>query len=407
MSAALEAQNRLSLGTARHPPARLNLLEIVGNAIAGGMETCVLRFIERLPPDQVCVTVMCPFQSQFTDRLRALHVDVVIASMPEDPPWSSIQLAHTLVRAKAIDVIHAHMSNAHTLAGLVGKLAGKPVLATIHGRQLGAADLEVHRSTDTHLSVVCQHTYYHALGLGVNAARLALIPNGVDTAVFVPRSPAPQSLRLQLGIAAHAPLAGFVGRLSWEKGPDVFLRAALGAHQLLPQAHFVVIGEGPMLEQLRHFTAQFGLQQHVHFAGLQSDMPEVLPQLDLLVSSSHSEAMPLAVMEAMSCGLPVLATRAGGVPDLIQHGGTGWLVGIGDFEALSRQTAHLLDTPAERLAMGLAARQRALAHFSLAERVQETTALLYQLTQAHCEQRRINAVPAQHRTHAPHAATLT
>jgi glycosyltransferase involved in cell wall biosynthesis len=377
-------------------PSRLNLLEIVGNAIVGGMETCVLRLIERLPRERVNVTVMCPFESRFTDHLRALDVEVLVASMPEDPPWASIQMAASLIKTRAIDVVHAHMANAHVLAALAGKLTGKPVLSTIHGRQLHNADLEVHRAAGTHLSVVCAHTYYHALGLGVNPAQLTLIPNGVDVNVFTPRQ-RETTLRERFGIPADAPVAGFLGRLSWEKGPDVFLRAVLGAHQRVPDAHFILVGEGPMLSQLQDFARQFGLAGHVHFAGLQTDIPAVLSEFDLLVSSSHSEAMPLAIMEAMACGVPVLATRAGGVPDLIQHGITGWMVGLNDYEALAREITRLLSTDKERQAMGAAARQRAVERFSLADRVAETEALLQRLAQPAAATRRIAAMPSQPR----------
>ena len=403
MSANLSASDG---STASALPARLNLLEIVGNAIVGGMETCVLRLIERLPRERINVTVMCPFESRFTDQLRALDVEVLVASMPEDPPWASIQMAASLIKTRAIDVIHAHMANAHVLGALAGKLTGKPVLSTIHGRQLYNADLEVHRAASTHLSVVCAHTYYHALGLGVNPAQLTLIPNGVDVEVFAPRQ-REMRLRQRFGIPADAPVAGFIGRLSWEKGPDVFLRAVLGAHQAVPDAHFVLTGEGPMIEQLQAFARQFGLADRLHFAGLQTDIPAVLSEYDLLVSSSHSEAMPLAILEAMACGVPVLATRAGGVPDLVQHGITGWMVGLNDYEALAREITRLLQAPDVRQAMGRAARQRAVERFSLADRVTEMEALLQRLAQPPAAARRIAAMPSQPRALASGSANGT
>ena len=134
---------------------RIHVLEIIGNAIVGGMENSVLRLIEGLPPERFAVSALCPFESPYTDRLRAAGAEVHVAPMPDDPPWSAILLASTLVKANAVDVIHAHLPNAHVLAGVTGRLTGKPVLATIHGRQLTTLDLEVHRSAGTHLHVVC------------------------------------------------------------------------------------------------------------------------------------------------------------------------------------------------------------------------------------------------------------
>jgi len=253
---------------------RIQVLEVIGNAIVGGMETYVQRLIERLPPDRFRVVALCPFESVFTDALREREVDVVIAPMPDDPTWTSIHLACALIKAHAIDVLHAHLANAHVLAGIVGRITGKPTLATIHGRQLNTLDLEAHRTTGTHLSVVCRQTYFHAMGLGVQPAQLHCIPNGVDTQRFHPGVQRLASWRQAYGIPDDAPVVGFIGRLSPEKGPEVFVRVALMMRQMVPSAHFVLVGEGPMQAELVQHVRQFDLGKHVHFVGLQHDMPQ-------------------------------------------------------------------------------------------------------------------------------------
>ncbi len=372
--------------------SRTNVLQVMGNSIVGGMEHCVLRLIQNLPRERFGVSVLCPCESRFTDRLRGLGCEVVTAVMPPEPVWSSIQLGAALVRCNAIDVIHAHLPNAHLLAGLVGKLTGKPVLATIHGRQLTLPDLEAQRGCGTQLNVVCKPTYFHALALGVNPSALHLIPNGVDTTVFAPRRSTVSALRERFAIAPAAPLIGFVGRLSPEKGPEVFLRAALALRETCPQAHFIVVGEGPMSAELSGFIERSGLGGNVHLAGLQEDMPGVYAQLDIVVSSSHAEAMPLALMEAMACGLPVIATRVGGVPDLVQHGVNGWLVSDGDHEGIGHRVRALVDDPALRATMGGCGRERAVERLSLADSVHSMARLLARLAQPRAEPRRISAV---------------
>lgn len=358
---------------------RLHVLQIVGNAIVGGMEASVERLIERLPAQSVGVTALCPFETPFTDRLRALGVDVVIAAMTEEPSWQSIQLACSLVASSAVDVIQSHLPNAHVLAGIVGRLADKPVLATIHGRQLTSLDLEVHRAASTHLAVVCRHSYLHALGCGANPKQVHLVTNGVDTEVFCPGRQRAGALRARFGIGADAFLAGFVGRLSWEKGPDVFLRAALAVHTVRPDTHFVLIGDGPMQSQLVAFIKQFGLGHRVHLAGIQTAMADVFGELDALVSSSHSEAMPLAILEAMASGVPVVACKVGGVADLVQHGVTGWLANEGDHEGLATRLVDLIDDDFLRLEAGRASRQRAEQRFPLSLHVEATHKLLARL----------------------------
>lgn len=367
--------------SARFDAPRVRLLEIVGNAIVGGMETYVQRLLERLPRDRFEVTVLCPWESRHSEALRQLGVEVLITPIPDEPCWSSITFAASLVRARGIDLIHCHLTNAHLLGALVGRLTDTPVLATVHGREVTIGDLEAHRLAGTQLCVVCRPAHFQALALGVDADRLHFVPNGADTEVFQPRRVRDGALRRRFGIPPQAPLVGFVGRLSWEKGPESFLRAALVAQRAQPQAHFVLVGDGPMQSQCAHFIEQYAMAGYAHLAGLQHDMPVVFAELDLVVSTSHSEAMPLALMEAMACGLPIVATRVGGVPDMVQHGLTGALVSPGDFDGVGAQIAKLLAQPDTLRTMGERARARAVAHFSLARSVEQTAELLARIAQ--------------------------
>lgn len=371
---------------------RIHVLEVVGNAIVGGMETYVERLVENLPADRFAVTALCPFESPFTERLRARDVEVLVTPMPEDPPWASIQMACAMVKAGGIDVLHAHLPNAHALAGIAGRLTGKPVLATLHGHKVGVLDLEIHRHAGTHLSVVCRQSYFHALGLGVSAGQLSCNPNGVDTEAFKPRPRPAGSLRAALDISTNAPVVGFLGRLSPEKGPEVFLRAALLAHARLPDAHFVLVGDGPLAASLAASIKTLRLEHRVHLAGLRRDVADVLNDIDVLVSSSHSEAMPLAVMEAMASGLPVVATRVGGLPDMVEQGESGWLVAPNDYDDIATRLEQILATPAERERMGQAARARAVGKMALADSVERVAQLLTRLVPARTPQREISAV---------------
>ena len=363
------------------PPSlkRTRVLEVIGNAIVGGMESWVEQLVSRLPDTQFEVIALCPFESPFTYRLRALGIEVVIAPMPESPLWDSIQTAVTLVSARHIDLLHAHLPNAHVLAGIVGSLTAKPVLTTIHGRQMTMLDLEVHRTCATHVSVVCRHSYFHALSLGTAAGRLSCEPNGIDTARFKPSQQRSGVLRDALHLGPMTPLVGFIGRLSPEKGPDVFIRAALLLQGLQPDAHCVLVGEGPMESALRTLTDKLGLADRVHFAGLLRDMPGVYQDLDLSVSSSHSEAMPLALIEAMSSGLPVVATRVGGVPEIVEHGQSGWLVAPGDFEDIAARVDAILSDASLRQKMGQTARLRAMSSFGLDRSAERVAQLLIRL----------------------------
>ncbi|MCE4553146.1 glycosyltransferase [Roseateles cellulosilyticus] len=352
-----------ALTAARAAP--LHVLEVVGNAIVGGMESWVERFIERMPRERFRFTALVPVEGPFADRLRSLGAEVHTVPMADDPSWVSLQTTLALVQSQLVDVLHAHLPRAHVLAGLVGRLAERPVIATLHGREVGMLDLEVHRATGSHLCVVCRPSHRHALGLGVRPEQLSCVPNGVDTAMFQPRLRGHRTLRESLGLPQDATLLGFVGRLSPEKGPEVFLQAMHVLARRHVGAHAVIVGDGPMRASLIAQAEQLGLEGRVHLIGLREDMPAVYPELDVVVSTSHSEAMPLALMEAMACGLPVVATRVGGVPDLVQDGHTGWLAAPGDFHGTGQHCATLLADEALRRRMGRHARERVVARFDL------------------------------------------
>ncbi|MDN3922339.1 glycosyltransferase family 4 protein [Roseateles violae] len=367
---------------------RIHVLQLLGNAIVGGMERWVERLVERLPRERFAITALLPYEAPLAERLRELEAEVLVTPMPADPSWSSVQMTAALVEHAGIHLLHAHLPNAHLLAALAGRLARRPVLTTIHGRQLALLDLELHRSVGSHLSVVCRETYYHALGLGVLPELLSHDPNGVDCEVFQPRprSAGAESLRARLGLAADTPLLGFVGRFSPEKGPEVFVRSVWPLLARLESAHCVMAGEGPMLEALRREIGQLRLGERVHLIGLQTDMPWLYGEIDVLACSSHSEAMPLNLMEAMASGVPVVATRVGGVPDIVRHGIDGWLVASNDYDDIGARCAGLLGDPARRAAFGARARERALKAFNLDDSIARSAQLLSRLAGATVQQ---------------------
>ncbi|SFO37350.1 glycosyltransferase family 4 protein [Nitrosospira briensis] len=365
------------ISTAERP---INLLQIIGGAIVGGMETYVLRLLQRLPQNNFRVTCLCVCESHFTARLRDIGCSVHVTPITDEPNWQSIQLGVSLIRADAIDVIHAHLPNAHLLAGILSRMTETPALATIHGRYLTIRDFEVHRLMQTHVSVVAKTAYFQALSLGIPVGKLRYIANGVDTKLFHP-GPKTGYLHSIVNIAPGTPLVGFIGRLSPEKGPEVFIQAANIAHAKLKNCHFVLVGEGPMRGRLRDEIDKLGLGDCVHIAGLQDDMPKVYASLDLVVSTSYSEAMPLAMIEAMASGLPVVATNVGGVVDIVEVGHTGWLNSVDDVKGIANNIVTLMLDDSARAEMGKAARKRAEEKFELSDSASQTSELLSSLIQ--------------------------
>jgi glycosyltransferase involved in cell wall biosynthesis len=351
----------------------IHILEVVGNAIVGGVEQYILNLIRHLPAHGFKVTCLAPYESPVTNTWRELGSQVYITRMDDDPAWRSIQYATELVKDQGIHLIHAHLPRAEVLAGLAGSLTGVPVVTTIHGMDISSWELGILRTTGAYLSVVCQAAYYQALALGFPAERLALVPNGVDVGRFNPGNNG-TDFRRALGLPELAPLVGFVGRLSPEKGPDMFLQLARRVLDHRPDAHFVMVGDGPMLPELEKAAQSEGLENNLHLVGIRSDMTAVYPAFDILVQTSRVEGMPFTLLEAMASGVPVAAMNAGGVGEVVEVGGTGFLSAVGDWAGLGDAVLQVLENPKLRNQMSLAARQRAEQKFDL----NLTTSLLAQ-----------------------------
>ena len=360
-------------------PGRLRVLQVIGNAIVGGMETFVARLCEHLQRSgRFEVVCLCPYESAATNVLRDLGCVVHVAPLPDEPVWRGIEYASALVAEEEIDVIHAHLTNAHLLAGIVGRMTGTPVLATVHGREIQTADIAMQRLTETHLHVVSRATLYQALGVGVRRDRVTCITNGVDAERFKP-GVASGALRRTCGVAADTPLIGFVGRLSHEKGPDLFVRAMALALSRRPDAHAVMLGDGAMREAIGKLAVELAIDDRLHLVGLRDDVVDCLRELSLLVSSSRSEGTPLAIMEAQATGVPVVATHVGGTPEIVTMGESGVLVAPGDIDGIADVVVALLDRPADLARLGAAARRRMIERFSLAARNAEVVELLESL----------------------------
>jgi glycosyltransferase involved in cell wall biosynthesis len=365
-----------SIPVAGSREGRVNILEVIGNAGMGGMENYIKSFIEHLPSNQFTVTCICPYESPFTASLRELGVEeIYITPITDDPAWRSIQLSMEVARLHQIDVLHAHMPKAHTLAGLAGCLVHKPVVATLHGMNVSTQELGITRAVGSSVITNCQETYTQALAMGIPADRVGLVRNGVDTEIYAPGRSGSE-LRNAINVPEGTPLVGFVGRLEHEKGPDLFLRAADHVYQARPDVHFVIVGDGVLRNKLQKTCAHLGLEHNVHFVGWWNNTAQVYPALDLLAHTSRSDGTSLVLLEAMACGCPAIGLAVGGVPEIIENERTGFVAGAGDWEGIAFRILQLLEQPERVQRMKEAGRQRAEQLFDVKSNTRGTAEML-------------------------------
>ena len=189
-----------------------------------------------------------------------------------------------------------------------------------------------------------------------------MIRNGIDLRPF---DHAPGTLKNELGWG-ECQLVGLAGRLSFEKGVDIFLHAAPRILSQLPDTKFVVAGDGPELAALESLIDELGIRGSVRMLGRRIDMPSFYASLDVLVSSSRTEGLPIGILEGMASRLPLVATPVGEIPTFIQDGRTGVLSPVENAESLADSIVELLRNPAKRERFGAAARQTVEVEFSAA-----------------------------------------
>jgi glycosyltransferase involved in cell wall biosynthesis len=215
---------------------------------------------------------------------------------------------------------------------------------------------------------------------GIASERVVIIPNGVDLQRFG-GGPDP-SLRASLGLDAGAPLVGVTANLLDYKGHGYFLDAWRSVRRADPRAQALLIGDGPLREELEGRIRALDLGGSVRLLGSRPDVPALLALVDLVAHPSLEEGFPNAVLEAMAAGKPVVATAVGGTPEAVVHGETGLLVPARDSGALAEAMTRVLACPAEARALGEAGRRRVAERFGLAAMVRRHEALYERLGRA-------------------------
>src|SRR5579871_1488882 len=276
-----------------------------------------------------------------------------------------------LVTRTNADIDHTHGYKADIYAYFALRKQGVPLVSTCHTWYdndpfvflYGVADRFVVQTCALPISV-SDEVKRRLLKAGVSVDNIHLVRNGIDLRPF---DNARSALR-EDSPSESTPDVGLVGRLSKEKGVDLFIRAAARALVEFPRARFLVLGEGPDRDKLESLIDELNIGDSLQLLGRLDNMPSIYASLDLMVSASRQEGLPIAILEGMASRLPVTATAVGDVPTVVLDGRTGVLVSAENIEALSAGIKELLRDTAKCKRFGVAARQFIEKEFS-AERM--------------------------------------
>ncbi len=315
-------------------------------------------------------------------RLDAFHDNIFFheVEIPNYPLFEfqlySLALAGKLVdvaRYERLDILHVHYAIPHAVSGyLMQRMLWEhhgihvPLVTTLHGTDITLVGLEPsfhpvvrfsleHSDAITAVSSFLAEKTRHQFHI---QRPIEVIPNFVDTALFAPRPSA--ELRQQFAPHGEHILIHVSNFRPVKRSPDT-VRILAEVRSAVP-AKLILIGDGPERSEVERLARQLGVDEHIRCLGKQLVTPEVLSIADIFLLPSQSESFGLAALEAMSCGVPVVATTAGGIAELVHHGETGFLAEIGDTERMARYCIELLCNPKKLQSFRDRARQRALAY---------------------------------------------
>jgi len=293
-----------------------------------------------------------------------------------------------LIRRFRPDIVDTHTAKAGFLGRIAGALTGVPVrIHTFHGHVLHGYYSEIKNTIfrrverllgrlTTHFIAVSDQVRLDLIDYGVAPGeKISVIPLGLELSPFLNCAALRGSFKRELGLPETTLLVGIVSRIFAIKNHALFVDAAARVISEVPDARFVVVGDGVLRPEIEARAANLGLNGRLIFTGWRRDLPAIYADMAALVISSNNEGTPFSAIEAMAASVPVVGTRVGGMPDLIREGSTGVLVPPRDAAALSAALVSLLGDPQRRRRMGEAARADVEHRFTIARMLDETHAL--------------------------------
>lgn len=351
-------------------PTRL-IMHLSSTSGPGGAEMLVSRIASGLDQSRFRSHVALFTPGWLKDRCEKASLPTVV--LPMQSQWDVAWIARccAIVRSQRVDLIHAHEFRANVYGAIVAKLCGIPLVGTVHGKNYYPDHVKRRMAyrwvskTATMVAVSEDLRRFLQDRVGVHRDRITRIYNGVDMPERLSREGVAQ-FRCDLGIQPSEFAIGIVGSLYPVKGHRHLFDAFRSVLKLHPKTKLLVVGQGDLEPSLKQQAFDLGIDHAVSFLGLRNDVPNILAALDLFVLPSLSEGLSVALLEAMSTGVPVVASRVGGNQEIVQDGQTGLLVSPENAQELAGRILEMIADRERRKLFGERGRDRVAAHFTTA-----------------------------------------
>lgn len=379
---------------------RVRLFKFLTTFDIGGTEKQVVNLATRMDRTRFDLSFGCTQRwGELLEQLERLDMNIAEYPITSFFDFNTFRQRYRFARALRegrIQIMHSYNFYANVFSIPAAKIAGVPcIVASI--RDLGIYLTPAQKLVQRWVCRLADRIAVNAGAIrdwlieeGYPAAKISVIRNGLDISLYR-RCSDGAAFRRELGLPADAPLVVMLSRLNRKKGVDNFLEAAALVKQRCPQTYFIVVGDdftrknGVLVrdldyrKELGHLADRLGLGDSVRFTGMRTDVPDVLCAAAVSVLPSFSEGISNTLVESMAAGAPVVATRVGGTPELIEDGCHGLLVEPGDTRALAGAMCTILQDPVLAARLSAAARRRVEADYSIERMVRDTQALYFDL----------------------------
>ncbi|MCX8062876.1 MAG: glycosyltransferase family 4 protein [Anaerolineales bacterium] len=376
--------------TIRRP---IKVLHLITRLIVGGAQENTVYTARLLNPNLFDVDVICGPQTGSEGSLieEAIQSGVKLSILPElvrelNPVKDLIAFGklYFLLRKHGYSIVHTHSSKAGILGRMAAKIAGIPIIIhTIHGwsfhnympkwrKNLFITLEKISAKFTDKLIVVTQKDITKGLKHGIGKPnQYLLIRSAIPLDEFLDSPPDPSPIREELGIPSEAPVIGTIGRLSPQKNPFDWLEIAALIASQKPECYFLLVGDGPLRNQVKKQLDDLHLQNRIILTGLRRDVPRLLSAMDVFLLTSLWEGLPRVIPQAMCREVPIVAYASDGVAEVIEHAKTGLTCPPGEINLAAQYCLRLLDSEELRANIVKEAKKIATEQFDLRIMIQQ------------------------------------
>jgi len=348
---------------------------LVTSMPVGGAETLLVNLVRGFDPAKVQPQIVCLKEpGPLGDELAS---EFLVASNFINSKWDIAvipKLRRHFLKHRIDAVVTVGAGDKMFWGRIAARLASVPVICSaLHSTGwpdgVGRANRLLTGITDAFIGVAESHGKFLVDFERFPNRKVAVIPNGIDTHRFRPDSVARAEVRRELNISSTAAVIGIVAALRPEKNHEMFVEVAARVQRVMPDSQFLIIGEGPERKKIEEAICKHSLQSNIQLLGNRSDTQRILAAIDVFALTSHNEANPVSILEALATEVPVVSTRVGSISETVINDETGYCVNPGDLETMASQIQKLILDPQKRRHLGGKGRLRVQERGSLASMI--------------------------------------